>query len=130
MIKTIMNKKRILVTGGAGFIGSHLVDRLVESGHEVSVIDDLSGGYKRNINKKAIFFTCDLRDIDKTAKNISKIKPQIVFHLAANAADNNAQSSPIDITFRNYNAFTNTLVPALRNGIKRIDVTSSIAAYG
>lgn len=121
---------RILVTGGAGFIGSHLVDRLIAGKHKVSVIDDLSGGYKRNINKKARFYNCDLRDVEKTAKIISKIKPQLVFHLAANAAENKAQFSPIDITSRNYNAFINTLVPAIRNGMKRIVVTSSIAAYG
>lgn len=121
---------RVLVTGGAGFIGSHLVDRLVADKHIVSVIDDLSGGYKKNIHKKAKFYNCDLRDVEKTAKIIAKIKPQLIYHLAANAAENKAQFSPIDITSRNYNAFINTLVPAIRNGMKRIVVTSSIAAYG
>lgn len=121
---------RVLVTGGAGFIGSHLVDRLVAAKHTVSVIDDLSGGYKKNVNKKAKFYNCDLRDAQKTAKIIAKIKPQLVFHLAANAAENKAQFSPIDITSRNYSAFINTLVPSIRNGMKRIVVTSSIAAYG
>ena len=121
---------RILVTGGAGFIGSHLVDRLITDGHKVSVIDDLSGGYKRNVNKKAKFYNCDLRDAKKAAKIVEKIKPRLVFHLAANAAENKAQFSPIDITSRNYNAFINTLVPAIRAGMQRIVVTSSIAAYG
>lgn len=121
---------KILVTGGAGFIGSHLVDRLIDAGHKVSIIDDLSGGYKRNLNKKAKFFQCDLRDEKKADKIISKIKPKIVFHLAANAAENKAQFSPIDITSRNFSAYINTLVPALRNGMKRIVVTSSIAVYG
>lgn len=125
-----MKKLRVLVTGGAGFIGSHLVDRLIADGHLVSVIDDLSGGTKRNLNKKAKFYDCDLRDVEKTAKTIAKIKPQLVFHLAANAAENKAQFSPIDITSRNYNAFINTLVPSLRNGMNRIVFTSSIAVYG
>jgi UDP-glucose 4-epimerase len=123
-------KLKVLVTGGAGFIGSHLLDRLIKAGHEVSVIDDLSGGKKRNINPKAKFFKLDLREQEKTASAIKKIKPQLVFHLAANAAENKAQFSPIDITSRNYNAFINTLVPSLRNGMKRIVFTSSIAVYG
>lgn len=125
-----MKSKRILVTGGAGFIGSHLVDRLVQVGHAVSVIDDLSGGKKENINPRAKFFKCDLRDAKKTDQIIKKIKPEIVFHLAANAAENKAQFSPIDITSRNWNTFINTLVSALRTGMKRIIVTSSIAVYG
>lgn len=125
-----MKSKRILVTGGAGFIGSHLVDRLVKHGHIVSVIDDLSGGKRQNLNRKAKFYQLDLRDVKKTDKLIKEIKPEIVFHLAANAAENKAQFSPIDITTRNWNAFINTLVSALRYGMKRFIVTSSIAVYG
>ncbi len=125
-----MKSKRILVTGGAGFIGSHLVDKLLKKGYQVFVIDDLSGGFKRNIAKVAHFYNVDLRDVDKTAQVIKKIKPEVVFHLAANAAENKAQFSPIDITSRNWNTFINTLVPALKYGMKRIVVTSSIAVYG
>lgn len=125
-----MSTKRILVTGGAGFIGSHLVDKLIKAGHEVSIIDDLSGGKRVNIEKSAKFYLCDLRDVKKTDQLIEKIKPEIVFHLAANAAENKAQFSPIDITSRNWNTFINTFVSALRNGMKRIIVTSSIAVYG
>lgn len=120
---------KILVTGGAGFIGSHLVDRLVKK-HEVFVIDDLSGGLRKNLNPKAGFSKLDLRDRDGADRIISGIKPDIVYHLAANAAENKAQFSPIDITSRNYNTFINTLVPSLKSGMKRIIVTSSIAVYG
>lgn len=126
-----MNKiKRVLVTGGAGFIGSHLADRLLHDKYKVSVIDDLSGGFTRNISRGITFYDCDLRNEKKTDKIIAEIKPELVFHLAANAAENKAQFSPIDITTRNYNAFINTLVSSLRNGMKRIVVTSSIAVYG
>ena len=121
---------KILVTGGAGFIGSHLVDRLVAKGYSVFVIDDLSGGTKANLNKSASFFKLDLRNSNISDKIIKKIKPEIVFHLAANAAENKAQFSPIDITSRNWNTFINTLVPSLKYGMKRIVVTSSIAVYG
>lgn len=125
-----MKIKKILVTGGAGFIGSHLVDKLIGANYHVFVIDDLSGGKKGNVNSKAIFFKCDLRDAAKTDNIIKKIKPELVFHLAANAAENKAQFSPIDITSRNWNTFINTLVSSLRVGMKRIVVTSSIAVYG
>lgn len=125
-----MKSKKILVTGGAGFIGSHLVNRLIDKNHQVYVIDDLSGGFLKNVNKKAKFYKCDLRNQKKASEILSKIKPEIVFHMAANAAENKAQFSPIDITSRNYSAFINTLVPAVKNGMKRIVFTSSIAVYG
>lgn len=120
----------VLVTGGAGFIGSHLVDALIKKGYRTVVIDDLSGGYTTNVNPKAEFFQLDLRKQDETAQLIAKIKPELIFHLAANAAENKAQFSPIDISTRNYNAFINTLVPAIKHGLKRFVFTSSIAVYG
>lgn len=125
-----MKSKKILVTGGAGFIGSHLSDSLIEAGHSVYVIDDLSGGKRKNLNKKAKFYKLDLRNKKKTDALIKKIKPEIVFHLAANAAENKAQFSPIDITERNWNAFINTLTPFIKYGGKRFIFTSSIAVYG
>lgn len=125
-----MKKSKVLVTGGAGFIGSHLADKLIHNSHEVFIIDDLSGGKRENINPDAKFYLCDLRDVKKTDHIIKKIRPEIVFHLAANAAENKAQFSPIDITSRNWNTFINTLISSIRAGMKRIIVTSSIAVYG
>ncbi len=121
---------KVLVTGGAGFIGSHLVDRLIQEKNKVFCLDDLSGGKLSHVNKKAKFFKCDLRNSQQTAKLIEKIKPELIYHLAACAAENKAQFSPIDITSRNWNTFINTLVPALRCSLKKIVVTSSIAVYG
>ncbi|HEX7017658.1 MAG TPA: SDR family NAD(P)-dependent oxidoreductase, partial [Patescibacteria group bacterium] len=62
MAKKRSSDSTIVVTGGAGFIGSHLVDRLTEAGHQVVVIDDLSGGYREYVPKKAKFFKADIRD--------------------------------------------------------------------
>lgn len=73
---------KVLVTGGAGFIGSHLVDALIEKNHEVTVIDDLSCGKKENVNEKAKLVQMDIRD-KKLADVFKEKKPEIVFHLAA-----------------------------------------------
>lgn len=121
---------KILVTGGAGFIGSHLVNRLIENNHQVLILDDFSGGSIGNIKRKAKWQDVDLRNIAQAKRAIDKFKPEIVFHLAANAAENKAQFSPIDITSRNWNTFINTLVPFINNGGKRFVFTSSIAVYG
>lgn len=120
---------KILVTGGAGFIGSHLVDKLVENNHQVLVLDDFSGGSIGNIKRKVKWQDVDLRNIAQAKRAIDKFKPEIVFHLAANAAENKAQFSPIDITSRNWNTFINTLVPFI-NGGRRFVFVSSIAVYG
>ena len=79
---------KVLVTGGAGFIGSHLVDSLISRGFQVAVIDDLSGGQLANINPKATFFKCDVRHFSKIKKILIKCRPAIICHLAANAAEN------------------------------------------
>lgn len=122
--------EKVLVTGGAGFIGSHLVDLLVEGGCKVAVIDDLSGGKREYVNAKCDFYKCDLRRESRADKIISSFKPDVVYHLAANAAEMKAQFSPIDISSRNYSAFINVLVSALRAGMRRMVFTSSIAVYG
>lgn len=125
-----MKLRRILVTGGAGFIGSHLVDKLVQHHHQVLVLDDFSGGSRNNINRQAKWQKLDLRHASQTKKAIDKFKPELIFHLAANAAENKAQFSPIDITTRNWNTFINTLVPFINNHGHRFVFTSSIAVYG
>lgn len=72
----------ILVTGGAGFIGSHLVDRLTELGHKVIIIDNLTTGKKTNINPRAQFYEMDIND-RKLVQVFEKHKPNYLFHLAA-----------------------------------------------
>src|ERR1039457_5110924 len=75
---------RIMVTGGACFIGSHTVDALVAAGAgEVSVLDDLSTGKRHQVNAKATLYQTDLRDAAAVASVVEKVRPEIVFHLAA-----------------------------------------------
>lgn len=73
---------RTLVTGGAGFIGSHLADALIEKGEEVLIVDDLSTGKKEFVNPKAFFYQGDIRS-DETQEKIRNFQPEAVFHLAA-----------------------------------------------
>jgi UDP-glucose 4-epimerase len=74
--------KKVLVTGGAGFIGSHLVDELINQNYQVVIIDNLSTGKKENLNPKAKFYNLDIRD-SKISKVFEKEKPNVVFHLGA-----------------------------------------------
>jgi UDP-glucose 4-epimerase len=74
---------KILVTGGAGFIGSHLTDLLIENNHKVIIIDNLSTGKKENINPLAIFYQEDLKNENSIEEIFQKEKPEIVYHLAA-----------------------------------------------
>ena len=111
---------RILVTGAAGFMGSHLVDSLLDDGHEVPSLDDLSWGYKDNVNPKSSFTQPDLQERDKTEKYINETKPELVFHLAADATEGRSQFTPINSTQRNYGAYLNLLVPCIKNGMKKM----------
>lgn len=122
---------RILVTGAAGFMGSHLVDSLIAmGGHDVYGVDDLSGGYTRNVNPKSKFTQLDLRDKDKTETYIAGVKPKLLYHLAADATEGRSQFTPISATERNYLAYLYTLIPCIRQGLKKVVLTSSMSVYG
>ena len=75
--------KKYIVTGGAGFIGSHITDALIERGDEVTVLDNLSSGSPENVNKKAIFVQGDIRELDGIENIIHNVDG--IFHLAAMA---------------------------------------------
>ncbi len=124
---------RIVITGGAGFIGSHLVDRLVEEGHEIAVIDNLYRGKMDNIashidSKRITFHEADIRDYD-TIRNLFKNR-QVVFHLAAQSNVMGAVED-MDYAFQTnvYGTF-NVLKAARAERIKRLIFTSSREAYG
>jgi UDP-glucose 4-epimerase len=74
---------RILVTGGAGFIGSNVTDRFVADGHEVAVLDDLSTGFREFVNPRARFYEVDIADANALDRAIAEFRPDIVDHHAA-----------------------------------------------
>ncbi|MGD8237760.1 MAG: NAD-dependent epimerase/dehydratase family protein [Armatimonadota bacterium] len=86
---------KIVVTGGAGFIGSHLADRCLGEGHEVVIIDDLSTGFRRNVNPDANFVEMDIRDRERVFGVFGREQPQAVFHLAAQMDVRRAVEDPV-----------------------------------
>lgn len=125
-----MKKQKILVTGSAGFMGSRIFNSLNERGFEVYGVDDLSGGFLHNISNKKSFTKLDLRDREKTKKYINKIKPNLIFHLAADATEGRSQFTPFSAIDRNLVAYINLLVPAIKNGLTKMVLTSSMSVYG
>ena len=124
---------KVLVTGSSGFMGAHLCEELLSRGHEVTGVDDLSGGSLRNmetlVNKRKFkFIRGDLRD-SKFVDNVVS-GHEVIFHLAAYAAEGQSVFSPIAINDINIKPMNNLLVAAVNHNIKRFIFTSSMAVYG
>lgn len=127
-----MNKtkksKKVIVTGGAGFIGSNLADTLIEKGYDVVVLDNLSTGKRSQVNKKAKFVKADIR-------NLEKIKPyfknaDFIFHLAARARIQPSIKDPVPTFEHNINGTINVLLAARDAGVKRLIYSASSSSYG
>ncbi|MEI0604472.1 NAD-dependent epimerase/dehydratase family protein [Brachyspira alvinipulli] len=120
----------ILVTGGAGFIGSHVVDIFIENNYKVIVADNLSTGRKENINTKAVFYNIDIKDY-KALENIFKNNNiKYVIHLAAQVSVPNSMRNPINDANENIIASLNVFELSKKYNIKKIIVSSSAAVYG
>jgi UDP-glucose 4-epimerase len=123
-------KTNVLVTGGAGFMGSHAVQDLLEESHRVIVLDDLSGGFESNVPKGAILVKGSVTDYELLKKLFSKYRFRYVFHMAAYAAEG------LSHFIRRFN-YTNNLIGSVNlinlsviHGVKCFVFTSSIAVYG
>jgi UDP-glucose 4-epimerase len=115
---------KILVTGGAGFIGSHIVDALIKEGHDAVVVDNLSTGKAENIDKKAKFYKADLQDsnLDKIFK---KERPQIVNHQAAQKNVRLSVENPIFYLRSNGLGTLNLLENCIKYNVKKIVFAST-----
>lgn len=121
---------KVLVTGGAGFIASHIVDAYVERGHEVFILDDLSMGQKPNLNPKATFHQVDIADA-KAVKLIEQIKPDLLNHHAAQMDVRHSVADPQFDARVNILGFINLLEACKNAGTKKIIFASSGGAvYG
>jgi UDP-glucose 4-epimerase len=122
--------KSILVTGGAGFIGSHVADALVERGHSVTILDDLSGGTPDNLPERAAFVRGSITDADLVNRLFADSSFDYVYHLAAYAAEG------LSHFIKRFN-YTNNVIgsvtlinAAINTGVKGFVFSSSIAVYG
>jgi UDP-glucose 4-epimerase len=121
---------KILVTGGAGFIGSHIVDALVELGHEVAVVDNLATGFERNINPRARFYRLSISDRE-LAEVFERERPQIVNHQAAQTVVTRSVAEPIFDAEQNILGSLNVILNCLKFGVDKIVYASSGGAvYG
>jgi len=119
---------RAIVTGGAGFIGSHVATLLVAEGHDVLVIDDLSGGFEENVPCGARF---EKRSIQEPLDDLfARFRPDHVYHLAAYAAEGLSHHIPVFNYTNNVVGTANVLGATYRSGGRHFVFTSSIAAYG
>ncbi len=122
---------RILVTGGAGFIGSNVVDRYVELGHEVAVLDDLSTGRRENVNPRAAFFELDLRDGLAVAEAVAGFRPEVVNHHAAQIDVRHSVADPVQDAMINIIGALQLLQAAVAAGARKVVYASTGGAlYG
>ena len=122
------NKKKILVTGAAGFLGSHLSEKLANLGHDVIGIDNMIGGYEDNVPKNIKFHKIDCCDFEKIKEIMKDVN--IVYHCAATAHEGLSVFSPFEITKNNYLASVSIFTAAVNEKVERIIFCSSMARYG
>lgn len=125
-----MVKNNVLVTGGAGFIGSHLTNELIKSGYNVIVLDDLSGGFAENVPKKAKFIKGSILNFKLVKELFKKYKFDYVFHLAAYAAEGLSHFIRIFNYRNNLLGSINLINESIKHDVKCFVFTSSIAVYG
>jgi UDP-glucose 4-epimerase len=122
---------KILVTGGAGFIGSHTTDALVAAGHSVAVLDNLSAGKREQVNPAARFYQIDLREAEQVKEVVAKEKPEALFHLAAQMDVRRSVADPVYDAQVNLVGMLNLMEAARVNGLRRVVFSSTGGAiYG
>jgi UDP-glucuronate 4-epimerase len=127
--------KRVLVTGGAGFIGSHLVKALLDRGDEVSIVDNFDPFYPERLKRRGLhpdvrLFEGDIRDAAAVERAFSETKPEVVVHLAALAGVRPSLERPADYMDVNVRGTAYVLEAARKSGVRRFVLGSSSSVYG
>jgi len=125
---------RVLVTGGAGFIGSNLVDRLLADGHEVTVVDDLSSGSPDNLALAAASDRFRLHQLDIRDPALitlaAELRPEVICHLAAQISVRKSVADPVHDARLNVEGTASVLTAAREGGSRKVVFASSVAVYG
>lgn len=124
-----MSGKHALVTGGAGFIGSHMVDRLLKENYTVSILDNLSTGLKKNIPSNVNFIKGDTsreEDVERAFRN----KPDVVFHIAGSASTINSFTNPLSDIYANFIGTVSIVKKCVEKKVNRLSYASSMTIYG
>ncbi len=120
---------RVLVTGGAGFIGSHVVNAMLAAGHEVVVVDDLSHGCRENLPAEVRLFVLDIRSPELAAV-YADTRPEIVCHHAAQVSVSRSIAAPVEDAALNVVGTVNVLDQAVKHDVRKVIYISSAAIYG
>ncbi len=120
---------KVMITGGAGFIGRYVVNNVISKGHTAVVVDNLSTGELYNINNKAVFYELDIRD-NGLQKIMHQEKPEVLIHLAAQISVNKSMEQPIMDAEVNITGTINTLNSCVKEKVRKVIYTSSAAVYG
>lgn len=124
-----MKTIRVLVVGGAGYIGSVTAAKLVEQGYQVSIFDNLSTGHMQAIPQTAAFYLGDLKDSDRINAVIAEVAPDIVFHFAALAEVGESMRNPTLYYRENVGNSINLFEACVANGVKKIIFSSTCTVY-
>lgn len=117
--------EKVLVTGGAGFIGSNIVDELIKNGYSTIVVDDLSSGMRDNLNKEAKFYECDIRDRGALEKVFENERPEYVIHAAAQISVSRSVREPLYDAQVNIIGIINMLELSVKYQISKFVFSSS-----
>lgn len=121
----------ILITGGAGFIGSHVADHYIQNGHQVTILDNLSTGKKEFVNPQANFIEADIRDQQQIQEIIEQVKPEVINHHAAHIQVGYSVENPQHDADNNIQGLLNIMEAAKDHGLQKVIMASTGGAmYG
>ena len=123
-------KKNILLTGGAGYIGSHVTNLLIDNGYSVTVIDSLVTGHESLVNKKANFVISDIDNVKNISKLLKKQKFDIVLHFAGLIRVDESVKNPKKYLNNNFNKSKIFINTCYENGLRKVIFSSTASVYG